>query len=230
MTIKENYQHVLNDISEIAKACGRSPEDILLLAVTKTQPLSAIQEVYLAGCRDFGENRVQEVLPKMEELHVQARWHLIGTLQKNKVSKVIGKFYMIHSVDSPELAEKIAEASVKSGIVTRILLEVNTSGEESKHGFTPDGFKESVQAIAELPNIELHGLMTMAPFDASEDVIRHCFSKLRKLKEETVLGARHPFNELSMGMTHDYRIAIEEGATIVRIGTALFEGSSGLSV
>ncbi len=188
------------------------PKNVKLVAVTKNVPVEDISLVYELGCRDFGENRVQDALPKIEELPPDIRWHFIGTLQKNKVKKVVGNFALIHSVDSVELAQEIS----KQGIDTSILLQVNTSGEESKQGFTEDEFRRDLAMIQKMPYIQVKGLMTMAPLTEDVDQIRMCFRRLRELRDE--LGLK----ELSMGMSHDYKIAIDEGATIVRIGSAIF--------
>lgn len=201
-----SYQHVLKDI----------PDHVRLIVVTKEQPIDAIALVYDLGCRDFGENRVQDALPKIEEMPDDIRWHFIGSLQKNKVKKVVGRFALIHSVDSVELAQEIA----KQGIATDILLQVNTSGETSKQGFTVDEFGQAFKVIRGLPNINVKGLMTIAPLTEDVNVIRKCFRRLRQLRDEFGL------QELSMGMSGDYRIAIEEGATMVRIGSAVFQNNS----
>lgn len=188
------------------------PKNVKLVAVTKNVPVEDISLVYELGCRDFGENRVQDALPKIEELPPDIRWHFIGTLQKNKVKKVVGNFALIHSVDSVELAQEIS----KQGIDTAILLQVNTSGEASKKGFTADEFRRDLAMIQKMPYIQVKGLMTMAPLTEDVDQIRMCFRRLRELRDESGL------KELSMGMSHDYKIAIEEGATIVRVGSAIF--------
>lgn len=227
MNLQERYHQLLDEVAETTIACNRTPGEVTLVAVSKTQPLDAIQQVYLAGCREFGENRVQEALPKIESFGLPAHWHFIGTLQKKKVNKVIGKFHLIHSIDSLDLAQKISENSLEKGLKTPILLEVNTSGELSKHGFTSDMLVGNMDSLASLQGIELQGLMTMAPLNATEKVIRSCFSALRELRDklQSKVNGSHSFHHLSMGMSHDYKIAIQEGATIIRIGTALF-GSS----
>lgn len=189
------------------------PAAVKLIVVTKNIPVESIQSVYELGCRDFGENRVQEALPKIEEMADDIRWHFIGTLQKNKVKKVVGRFDLIHSVDSFELAQEIS----KQGIDTKILLQVNTSGEESKQGFSPGEIEKKLPLIQKLPFVQVQGLMTMAPLTENVAEIRSCFRSLRELRD------RHGLQELSMGMSHDYMMAIEEGATMVRIGSAIFE-------
>lgn len=189
------------------------PAAVKLIVVTKNIPVKSIQSVYDLGCRDFGENRVQEALPKIEEMEKDIHWHFIGTLQKNKVKKVIRRFDLIHSVDSFELAQEIS----KLGIDTKILLQVNTSGEESKQGFSPGEIEKKLPLIQKLPFVQVQGLMTMAPLTENIAEIRACFRSLRELRD------RHGLQELSMGMSHDYMMAIEEGATMVRIGSAIFE-------
>lgn len=220
----DRYQLVRAQVNELALACGRQPEEVILIAVSKTHPCSAIQQVYQAGCTDFGESRVQEALQKIEELPAGIEWHLIGTLQKNKVNKAVGAFSLIHSVDSPELARKIAEVSEKRGIRTRILLQVNTSLESSKHGLTAEEWRKCICEVDQLSGLQLEGLMTMAPHVEDHEVIRKCFASLRNLKEEFQQQVKDPsfFRQLSMGMSHDYSIAIQEGATMIRIGSAIF--------
>ncbi len=194
-----------------------STDDALLVAVTKGRSIDQIMQLYQKGIRDFGENRVQEALLKIETLPKDIRWHFIGKLQKNKVSKVIGKFYLIHSVDNPELAHLISKISKEN--TTSILLEVNTSGEKSKSGLSAQEWETEIPALKKLPNLEIKGLMTMAPLTDDVSVIRECFAALRKLRDKWGL------KELSMGMSQDYKIALEEGATMVRIGRKLYAGN-----
>jgi len=224
MGIKENYLSLLNDVKNIALQSDRSLNEIAVVGVSKTRPVNEIIEAYQAGCRDFGENRVQEALDKIPQLPEDARWHFIGTLQKNKVRKVIGQFALIHSVDDFELAQKISECSQEMNVITYILLQVNTSGEISKHGFSIDECKSSFKDLMNLPFLKVEGLMTMAPLTEDEDVIRACFAKLRILRNELIKTSGHvsSLKHLSMGMSHDYPVAISEGATLLRIGTAIF--------
>ncbi|MFA6916640.1 MAG: YggS family pyridoxal phosphate-dependent enzyme [Parachlamydiales bacterium] len=224
MKLENKYAQILEEVDLTARTVGRSPQEITLIAVCKNHTVEEISAVHQAGCLNFGENRLQEALPKMDALPQEIQWHLIGTLQKNKVNKALGRFALIHSVDSFELAEKISEASQKQELRTKILIQVNTSGESTKHGFTPQSFAEIVEELAVLPHLDLEGLMTMAPLDATEKEIHTYFSRLRKLRDETQLrlGASHHFHHLSMGMSHDFKIAIEEGATLLRVGTAIF--------
>lgn len=200
--------------AEVARLSGE--REVTVVAVSKQRSLEDILQVYRAGCRDFGENRVPEALEKIEKAPQDIRWHFIGMLQRKKVPKVIGKFALIHSVDSPELAKKISLCSADRGAETSLLLQVNTSGEKTKHGFSPQELQKMFPQLLELPNIAIKGLMTMAPLTDDKEQIQSCFSQLRLLRDEFQL------HHLSMGMSHDYPIAITEGATLVRIGTAIF--------
>jgi pyridoxal phosphate enzyme (YggS family) len=224
MNSAQNYQVLTESIAEIAYKCGRNPADIEVVAATKGHPLRDIQPVYQFGCRDFGESWMQEALPKIAQGPEDIRWHFIGNLQKNKVRKALSSFALIHSVDSYELAAKISESSLEEEIVTKILLEVNTSGEETKHGFSLESVRTHLEKIISLPSIEVQGFMTMAPHVQDEYVIRSCFSKLWHLRDEIVMLAEGTIAlpHLSMGMSNDYHWAIQEGATILRIGTAIF--------
>ena len=212
-----NYRHVQEKISQMAKQAGRDPQSITLVAVSKGHAwIPKSQDVYGAGCRHFGESRLQEALPKILESPNDIFWHFIGSLQKNKVSKVIQSFSLIHSVNDLELVEKIAQESQKAQLKTRILLQVNISQELTKQGFSEDALLKHFDTIRSLPHIQIEGLMTMAPLTENHQLIRSCFRRLRLLKEHLSL------NHLSMGMSHDYPIAIEEGATLLRLGNAVF--------
>ncbi len=193
----------------------------LVVAVSKGRSPKQIMELYERGCRDFGENRVAEALEKMEQLPQEIQWHFIGKLQRSKVSKIIGRFALIHSVDSLELAEKIAESSSVAGKVTSILLQVNTSEEASKSGFSVEECKALFSTLDQLEGIKIQGLMTIAPLTEERERIIRCFQDLRKLQGE--LQRRLPL--MSMGMSQDYDIALEEGANLLRIGSALFDES-----
>lgn len=219
--IEKNLNAVLERIQNEAARVGRRSSEIALVAVSKGRSLEEMRQLYDLGVRDFGENRVAEALGKMERLPKDIRWHLIGKLQKNKVSKVIGRFALIHSVDTPELAKKIAQQSLSAGVQTSILLEVNTSGESTKGGLSLEEWQNCYPDVLSYQGIEINGLMTMAPLTEDEGVIRHCFSELRHLSQKLQeIGG--DLTTLSMGMSHDYPIAIQEGATLVRVGTALF--------
>lgn len=221
---QDNYRALLNHVHTLALQYGRDPTEIQVVAVTKGVEWQSILPLYEAGCRHFGESRIQEALPKMDHLEGDAEWHLIGTLQKNKVRLAVDHFDLIHSVDRPELATKISTYSQESNKYTRILLQVNTSGELSKHGLSIDQWTASLSAIIDLPNLSIEGLMTIAPLTNDQVVIRNCFSQLRGFRDnlQKKYGDLHPFKHLSMGMSHDYAIAIEEGATLLRIGSAIF--------
>lgn len=204
--IKDNYKRILKEI----------PKETTLVAVTKGQPLEAVLELYEAGCRDFAENRLIEAFSKMDNAPLDINWHFIGSLQKNKVAKIINRFSLIHGVDSFDLASKISQASAAAGITTSILLQVNISQELSKHGFSKEDLFKDFEKLKALPSLKIEGLMTMAPLTEDKQVIEATFRGLRELKEKLHL------HHLSMGMSHDYKIAIQEGATLLRIGTALF--------
>ena len=192
-----------------------------LVAVSKGRSVEEIMHLYEQGQRVFGESRIQEFEEKQPRLPPDIEWHLIGTLQTKKVPKVIGKFSLIHSVDSVDLAQKLSAASTARGQVSNVLLQVNASGESTKHGFTLDGLKEVFQALTTLPGISLKGLMTMGPNSDDAQAIRAAFERTRDLQQQ--LAKSHPsFRELSMGMSADFKLAIACGATLVRIGSRLF--------
>lgn len=197
------------------------PQGVTLVAVSKQQPMEALKSVYAAGCRDFGESRVQEAIPKMEALP-EARWHFIGTLQENKVRKIIGRCALIHSVDSVALARKISQVSQELGVTTPILLQVNTSGEPSKHGLSMQEWRQNLRSVLTLPMISVEGFMTMAPLSEDDSVVRRCFHDLHQFRGEMEQSTNRRYPHLSMGMSQDYKIAIEEGATIVRLGSVIF--------
>lgn len=225
MSVYQKYCQIKENISHAAKQSGRDPDEITLIAVSKGYSWEAVQPAYEAGCRDFGESRIQEAMTKMDQAPNDIRWHFIGTLQKNKVRKVIESFSLIHSVDSVELAQKIAACSQELGIVTRVLLEVNTSGESSKHGLSPDDWKTDFLKINQLEDVSIEGLMTMAPYVEDVAIIKQCFGRLDELRKELQkMKGGSSLRHLSMGMSHDYLLAIETGATLLRVGTALFEG------
>ncbi len=221
----DNYQRIQEEIAAAVQRCGRAPSEINLIAVSKGYSWDHIFPVYGSGCRHFGENRIQEALLKISEAPSDINWHMIGPLQKNKVNKAIGKFTLIHSVDSIELAQKISMCSVGAGKTTSILLQVNTSGEKTKHGLNEEGWRDQFESLLHLPGISLEGLMTMASLIENEAIIRNCFARLRLFKDELIskFGLKTSFRHLSMGMSHDYRYAIAEGATLLRIGTAIFK-------
>ena len=222
--LKENLYQVQENMKEACRRSGRAESDVTLIAVSKTKPLPMLEEVYSLGIRDFGENKVQELVDKAEQLPDDIRWHMIGHLQRNKVKYIVDKVYMIHSVDSLRLAEEISKEAVKRGIIVNILIEVNVAGEESKFGVTPEDTPGLVQEISHLPGILVRGLMTIAPFVENAEDNRIFFSALKKLyvdiTNKNIDNVRMDY--LSMGMTGDYEVAIEEGASCVRVGTGIF--------
>jgi hypothetical protein len=207
-----------------ARKAGRAPESVRLLAVTKTVGPAEVRALHELGVGDFGESRVQEALRKMEALRdLRARWHMIGRVQRNKAAKVAGAFALVHSLDSLRLAGALDAAAARSGAVVSALIEVNVSGEETKGGFAPGELEPALGELARLKNLRLDGLMTMAPVVDDPEKARPLFAQLRALRDR--LARAVPGVELrllSMGMTQDFEVAIEEGADIVRIGTALF--------
>ena len=223
----KNGNRKLKVEEKIEKACersGRSRSDVTLIAVSKTKPIEMMQEAMQAGVSIFGENKVQEIVKKEVELPKNVEWHLIGHLQRNKVRQIAGKVARIHSVDSLRLAEQIQKEYEKIGETANILIEVNVAKEESKFGLMPEETEEVIREIAKFPNIKVRGLMTIAPFVENPEENRIHFQNLRKLLVD--INAKNidniSMNELSMGMTGDYEVAIEEGATYVRVGTGIF--------
>ena len=222
--ITERYEKVRASVDSACRGCGREPGDVLLLPVSKTKPEEMIRELYDHGVRDFGENYVQELRAKAEALPKDIRWHMIGHLQRNKVKYIVPFVAMIHSVDSVSLAQTIEKEAAKCGRVIPILLEVNAGEEESKFGFSAEELPQAAEQIGALPHVLVQGLMTSAPIAEDPEEIRWVFRKMRKLSLDTIPenlnNEKRP--ELSMGMSGDYRVAIEEGATVVRIGTDIF--------
>jgi len=205
-----------------ADRVGRQVSDIRLVAVSKTYPPSVIREAWEAGQRVFGENRVQDALPKIQELPAETEWHFIGHLQSNKIRKALPAFELIHGVDNLELAIQINRIAGEMGLTASVLLETNVSGEASKFGFSPDALRQNLEDLLSLPNLCVKGLMTMAPYSEDPEKARPVFSALRKLRDELASKTQYPLPELSMGMSGDFEVAIEEGATIVRIGSSIF--------
>lgn len=219
--IRSNVREVRLRISSAAKRSGRDPEGVTLLAATKNRSPAEIEEALMAGVAVAGENRVQELLAKMRE--VEAEWDFIGHLQRNKVRHVVGVVRMIHSVDSIRLAEEIERRAYDAGVRQRVLIQVNVSGEDSKSGFQPGGVAELLLKAREFENVDVKGLSTIAPLSGDPEVARWAFSRLAEMGrelEDQVEG--FCCSELSMGMTGDYEVAVEEGSTCVRIGTAIF--------
>lgn len=222
--LKDNFTQVNEKIQAACDRSGRSRENVTLIAVSKTKPIEMLQEAYDLGVRVFGENKVQEIMDKYDALPKDISWHMIGHLQRNKVKYIIDKVDMIHSVDSIRLAETIEKEAAKRDLVMKILIEVNVAKEESKFGIMPEEVETVVSEIAKMPHIKICGLMTIAPFVENPEENRIYFNRLRNIavdidrkKSDNVI-----MSILSMGMTNDYEVAIEEGSTMVRVGTGLF--------
>ncbi len=222
--LKENLDNVLKNIADSEERSGRKKGDVTLIAVSKTKPVEMIKEVYDLGVRDFGENRVQELTEKYDKLPSDIRWHLIGHLQTNKVKYIIDKAYMIHSVDSLKLANEISREAVKHSVTANILIEVNVAGEESKFGVSPEGLEDLIRKISVLPAIRIRGLMTVAPYVVDSEENRQIFVKMKQFAVDITRKNidNVTMDCLSMGMSGDYTVAVEEGATFVRVGTSIF--------
>ena len=222
--LKENLEYVESQIREACERSGRAREEVTLIAVSKTKPVSVLKEAYDLGVRVFGENKVQELADKYEALPKDIRWHMIGHLQRNKVKYIIDKVELIHSVDSLRLAETIEKEAARHNITANILIEVNVAKEDSKFGLMPEELNEFVFEVAKFPHIQVQGLMTIAPFVDDPEENRGIFQRLRKLSVD--IAAKNVDNItmciLSMGMTNDYTVAVEEGAAMVRVGTGIF--------
>lgn len=222
--IAENLAAVEKNIMDACERAGRAREEVTLISVSKTKPPEMIEEAYQLGKREFGENKAQEMKEKHALLPGDIKWHFIGHLQTNKVKYVVGRACLIHSVDSLRLAEAIEQESAKKDVVSQILLEVNVAGEESKFGLKPEETLALARQIARLPHVQIRGLMTIAPYVDDPEQNREVFRRLRELSVD--IGSKNIDNVsmgvLSMGMTGDYQVAIEEGATYVRVGTGIF--------
>jgi len=221
-SLTENLEAVRERIESAALRSGRKPDDVELVAISKTYPAEMIQEAAEAGQVLFGESRVQEALIKIPSLPSHLRWHFIGHLQSNKVRKVLPHFELIHGVDSSGLARDIDRIGAETGLFPRVLLEVNVSGEGSKHGFAPEALERDLEALLAMPRLQVEGFMTMAPYAAEADASRPYFVALRELKDRLSTTTGIPYTTLSMGMSGDYEVAVEEGATLVRVGSAIF--------
>ena len=222
--VTENLAKVERRVQAACARAGRSRDEVTLIAVSKTKPVSLIEELLPGGTRDVGENKVQELCEKCEQLPGDIRWHLIGHLQRNKVKYVVDKACLIHSVDSLRLAQAVSQEGVKKQVTVPILIEVNMAGEESKFGVKPQEAESLIREIARLPAVSVQGLMTIAPFVSDPEENRIHFANMKKLcvdiKGKNIDNVN--MNVLSMGMTGDYEVAIEEGATMIRVGTGIF--------
>jgi len=221
--IAGRYAKVAEEVARAARSVGRDPAEVRIIAVSKTVGVPEVGEAIACGIHDFGENRTEVMAPKLEA-YPDERWHFIGNIQSRKVRDIVGAACLIHSVDRAHIIPRLDARAHELGIVQRILLEVNVSGEESKSGFSPDEVAGVIAGFGSFPSLEVRGLMTMAP-QADEDTVRATFRGLRLLRDRC-MQAPCPSNvhlvELSMGMSGDYRIAVEEGATMVRVGRVLF--------
>lgn len=222
--IDENLTSIRQNIAKACEGASRDSTDVTLIAVSKTKPISMLMEAYKCGCREFGENKVQELTLKYDEMPKDIHWHMIGHLQRNKVKYIVGKAALIHSVDSLKLAEEISREAVKKQTEVSILIEVNIAGEDSKYGVTAADAEKLIREAAGLPGIHIKGLMTIAPYVENAEENRQYFALLKQLsvdiKQKNIDNVN--MNVLSMGMTGDYIVAIEEGATYVRVGTGIF--------
>jgi PLP dependent protein len=223
-TICENLANIRQRMAAAAERAGRDLSDIELLAVSKTFPPEDIQEAVDSGQTLFGENKVQEALSKISLLPPTLRWHLIGQLQSNKIRKILPHVEVIHSVDSLKLASDVNRIATELGLQARIYLEVNVGNEDSKHGFSPENLRSALPQIQELGKLQLQGLMCIPPFTPEVEDSRPFFRALRTLRDELQNGDPATLPQLSMGMSHDFEVAIEEGSNIVRVGSAIFGG------
>lgn len=224
MSVCENYIEVKKRVELACKRAGREADEVTLIAVSKTKPLSMIEELLSLNVTEFGENKVQELTTKAEKLPANLHWHMIGHLQRNKVKYIVDKAFLIHSVDSLRLAEEISKEAQKKQVTAKILIEVNVAEEESKFGISVSELLPLIEKVSVLPNIFIQGLMTIAPYVKNPEDNRWIFRKLKNLSIDIM---RKKFDNvtmgvLSMGMTGDYEVAIEEGATHVRVGTGIF--------
>jgi hypothetical protein len=215
-------QAIRDRIQTAAARCGRDPATVELLAVSKTHPVEVIREAVEAGQLLFGENKVQEILAKAPQLPAELHWHLIGHLQSNKVRKVLPLVKAIHSIDSLDLARDVNRIATELGLTAKVYLEVNLAEESTKHGFKVEEMRASLEALHALDRLNIQGLMCIPPFEADPELSRPYFTRLRELRDELEKSGGKPLPLLSMGMSHDFEIAIAEGATIVRVGSALF--------
>lgn len=222
--IRENLEQVRKNIEEACKEVGRDPSEVTLIAVSKTKPVPLLREAYDAGARCFGENKVQEIMDKYPQLPEDIQWHMIGHLQRNKVKYIVDKAAMIHSVDSLRLAEVIEQEAAKHKVQVPILLEVNVAEEESKFGLKMDEVLPLIETVSGFPHIRIRGLMTIAPYVEDPEENRDIFRQLKKLSVDIEAENINNVNMsvLSMGMTGDYQVAVQEGSTMVRVGTGIF--------
>ena len=221
-SIAENLEHVRKQIAKAAEKAGRTAGEIELVAISKTHPPERVREAVEAGQKLFGESRVQEARAKISELPSNIRWHFVGHLQKNKIRHALPLFELFHSVDSLALAQEMDRIAADEGMRPRVLLEVNVAGEGSKFGFAPDKLGEQMEALLALQRLSILGLMSIPPLADKEEASRSYFVRLRELRDRLQAEFHIDLPQLSIGMTNDYSVAVEEGATLVRVGTAIF--------
>ncbi len=222
--IRKNLEILDQTIAEICSKCGRDPKEIRIIAVTKTHSEETIMKAHGIGYRDFGENKVQELVPKMEKLPGDIIWHMVGTVQTNKIKDLVGRVDWIHSISKVKYLKELEKRAARVGRVIRVLIQVNISGEDQKSGCEPEQIGDILTYAAGLKQVSVHGLMGMAALTSDRDVIREQFRMLRLLRDEhrSFETEKIRLDELSMGMSGDYDIAIEEGATMIRLGTSIF--------
>lgn len=220
-SILRNVESARERISAALARAGRASGSVTLVAVTKTVPVPTVRDVIRAGVTDIGENHVQELVAKAEEITEPCRWHLVGPLQRNKARKVVGLAHLVHAVDGVAIAQTLDRIAAEQNLRVRILLEVNTSGEASKHGVGPYETPGIAEDLIALRNLDWQGLMTIGPLDAAESATRACFRRLSRLADDLRSRTGLPLPELSMGMSDDFEMAVEEGATIVRLGRVI---------
>lgn len=223
MSIAENFTRVRQQVAEAARRSGRAPEDITIVAVSKTVGLPQVEEAMAAGVTDFGENRPDQLMEK-HDAFPEVRWHFIGNIQSRRIKDIVGRATLVHSLDRVEHLDRFERCAAAEGIVVPLLIEVNVSGEASKSGFAPDEVASVLDAFGRYRHLQARGLMTMAP-QGMPDAIRRSFSGLRELRDQLrpAFGGNVSLDELSMGMSEDFAVGIEEGATIVRIGRSIFD-------
>ncbi len=220
--IEKNLEAISGRISEACRRAGRPADGVRLVAVSKTHPFDAVREAWDCGQKLFGESRVQEAITKIPLLPARLEWHFIGHLQTNKIRKALPYFTLFHGVDNSEVARQIDRIAAETGAYPRVLLEVNVSGEGTKFGFSPARLREEFDGLLALPRLQVAGLMTIAPYDADPEKARPFFAALRELRDELERRGGAPLPELSMGMSGDFEPAIAEGATLIRVGSAIF--------
>lgn len=215
-------EEIRDQIARSAQKSGRAPEEVTLVAVTKGHPVTVVDAALALGLRDLGENRVEALEERMPLYsHCEVRWHMVGRLQRRKAPRLLGLCHLLHSVDSLRLAERLSRASEETGTSLPVLAQVNVAGEDAKTGWAPAEAADEILALTQMPGLEVRGLMTMAPHTEDESVLRESFQGLRLLHED-LQAHGYPGTELSMGMSNDFEVAVEEGSTLVRLGTALF--------